>query len=69
MAQDCVSRQMYNSGPKGVDRIKIAEKMGINACVKSGNRKVSTYIQNVCRGLPREAGMYQKMIGKFRVHK
>lgn len=69
LPQDCVARQIYNAGPKGIDRIRIAEIMALNAEEKSGSRKVSDHIQMLSRGLPDETGVYQKMNGKFRVHK
>uniref|UniRef100_A0A914Z8R7 GTF3C1 extended winged-helix domain-containing protein n=1 Tax=Panagrolaimus superbus TaxID=310955 RepID=A0A914Z8R7_9BILA len=68
MPEDCVAREIYNAGPKGIDRIQIAEKLGIDARTKSGSRKISSSIQILSRGLPNEAGVYQKLNGKVRIH-
>uniref|UniRef100_A0A914Q5A7 Uncharacterized protein n=1 Tax=Panagrolaimus davidi TaxID=227884 RepID=A0A914Q5A7_9BILA len=68
MVEDCVAREIYVAGAKGIDRFTIAEKMGINARTKTGSRKISAPIQTLSRGLPNEAGVYQKLTGKVRIH-
>lgn len=66
--EDRVAREIYTAGAKGIDRIQIAEKLGINARTKTGSRKISSSVQMLTRGLPNEAGVYQKLTGKVRIH-
>uniref|UniRef100_A0A7E4V5S1 Piwi domain-containing protein n=1 Tax=Panagrellus redivivus TaxID=6233 RepID=A0A7E4V5S1_PANRE len=66
--QDAVARNIWLSKSVGVDRVQVAAKIGLNASVKPGSRKISEPISMLTRGVPEEVGTFQKLNGRFRLH-
>jgi hypothetical protein len=54
------------SGSEGIGRVDIGKYLGIDATIKSGNRRVSESILAVCKAAPNLIGQYQKMEGRVR---
>uniref|UniRef100_A0AC35TKM2 ULP_PROTEASE domain-containing protein n=1 Tax=Rhabditophanes sp. KR3021 TaxID=114890 RepID=A0AC35TKM2_9BILA len=64
--QDIILQKISQGGGDGVDRYQIGHSLGINAHIKSGNRKVAGYITDLTTSYPNDIGQFHKMIGKVR---
>uniref|UniRef100_A0A0N5B8E3 B-block_TFIIIC domain-containing protein n=1 Tax=Strongyloides papillosus TaxID=174720 RepID=A0A0N5B8E3_STREA len=63
---DLINQVLREAGGDGADRYEIGHALGLNCHIKSGNRTVSQYIQELTKSFPEEIGQFHKMNGKIR---
>ncbi|CEF68803.1 Hypothetical protein SRAE_2000345800 [Strongyloides ratti] len=63
---DVINQVLREAGGDGADRYEIGHALGLNCHIKSGNRIVSQYIQELTKTFPNEIGQFHKMNGKIR---